>query len=90
MPGRFVLQPGEMLISFSSRLFQESNVGNSSTQIPREGSSMDMAKLIRFLIDWRDEPAQDLANSVAEQLPLLDPSSLEPRDRSFVILKNLR
>jgi hypothetical protein len=51
---------------------------------------MDMAKLIRFLIDWRDEPAQDLANSVAEQLPLLDPSSLEPRDRSFVILKNLR
>ncbi|MEY2613177.1 MAG: hypothetical protein RL069_1989, partial [Planctomycetota bacterium] len=70
--------------------FQESNVGNSSTQIPREGSPMDMAKLIRFLIDWRDEPAQDLANSVAEQLPLLDPSSLEPHDRSFVILKNLR
>ena len=90
LPGRFVLQPGEMLISFSSRLFQESAAGNSTPQIPREGCSMDMAKLIRFLIDWRDEPAQDLANSVAEQLPLLDPSCLEPRDRSFVILKNLR
>jgi serine phosphatase RsbU (regulator of sigma subunit) len=90
LPGRFVLQPGEMLISFSSRLFQESIVGNPNQQIPREGSPMDMAKLIRFLIDWREEPAQDLANSVAEQLPLLDPSCHEPRDRSFVILKNLR
>lgn len=98
LPGRFVLQPGEMLVSFSGRMFRnrggrEGDVrvgGVSGCEIPSEGTGLDMGKMFRFLLDWREEPAQDLANSVAEQLPLLDAMDAEPGDRSFVVLKNLR
>ena len=102
LPGRFVLQPGEMLVSFSGRLFRngglelgEHGVGagvsvGSRGGIPSEGTGLDIGKMFRFLLDWREEPAQDLANSVAEQLPLLDATDAEPGDRSFVVLKSLR
>jgi len=98
LPGRFVLQPGEMLVSFSGRMFR-SGVGQEGDvrggegggrEIPSEGTGLDMGKMFRFLLDWRDEPAQDLANSIAEQLPLLDSTSAQAGDRSFVVLKNLR
>lgn len=102
LPGRFVLQPGEMLVSFSGRMFRGSGMWQGAPKgggvdsvgsrgaIPSEGTGLDMGKMFRFLLDWRDEPAQDLANSVAEQLPLLDATDAELGDRSFVVLKSLR
>jgi hypothetical protein len=46
--------------------------------------------MLKFLRNWRDEPAQDLASSIAEQLPTLNEFALEASDRALVILKNLR
>jgi hypothetical protein len=73
--GRFVLEAGEMLVAFTSRML---------------GESFDIARMLKFLRDWREEPAQDLASSIAEQLPVLDEMTTEPSDRALVILKSLR
>jgi hypothetical protein len=73
--GRFVLEPGEMLVAFTSRML---------------GESFDITRMLKFLRDWREEPAQDLANSISEQLPILDELVNAPTDRALVILKNLR
>jgi hypothetical protein len=73
--GRFVLEPGEMLVAFTSRMLSE---------------HFDLTRMIRFLKDWREEPAQDLACSIAEQLPILDELTSTPSDRALVILKSLR
>ena len=50
----------------------------------------DAARMFKFLRDWREEPAQDLASSIAEQLPALDELESAPSDRALIILKNLR
>jgi hypothetical protein len=50
----------------------------------------DITRMLKFLRDWREEPAQDLACSIAEQLPVLDEFATDPSDRALVILKNLR
>jgi serine phosphatase RsbU (regulator of sigma subunit) len=73
--GRFVIEAGEMLVAFTSRML---------------GESFDIARMLKFLRDWREEPAQDLASSIAEQLPVLDEMTTEPSDRALVILKSLR
>jgi hypothetical protein len=46
--------------------------------------------MFKFLRDWREEPAQDLASSIAEQLPALDELESASCDRALIILKNLR
>jgi len=46
--------------------------------------------MLKFLRDWREEPAQELACSIAEQLPALDELETAPSDRALIILKNLR
>ncbi|MCE2810718.1 MAG: SpoIIE family protein phosphatase [Planctomycetaceae bacterium] len=73
--GRFVLEPGEMLVAFTSRML---------------GDDFDISRMLKFLRDWREEPAQDLACSIAEQLPVLDELTMDPSDRALVILKSLR
>jgi len=73
--GRFVLEAGEMLVAFTSRML---------------GDDFDISRMLKFLRDWREEPAQDLACSIAEQLPVLDELTIDPSDRALVILKSLR
>ena len=73
--GRFILEPNDMLVAFTSGML---------------GAEFDVSKMLKFLRDWREEPACDLACSIAEQLPLLDEFACEPSDRALVILKNLR
>jgi len=73
--GRFVLEAGEMLVAFTSRMLSD---------------RFDITRMLKFLRDWREEPAQDLACSIAEQLPVLDEFAKDPSDRALVILKNLR
>jgi hypothetical protein len=73
--GRFVLEAGEMLVAFTSRMLSD---------------RFDITRMLKFLRDWREEPAQDLACSIAEQLPVLDEFATDPSDRALVILKNLR
>lgn len=73
--GRFILEPNDMLVAFTSGML---------------GVEFDISKMLKFLRDWREEPACDLACSIAEQLPLLNEFACEPSDRALVILKNLR
>ena len=73
--GRFVLNPNEMLVAFTSRML---------------GVDFDIKRMLKFLQDWREEPASDLACSIAEQLPVLNELAKEPSDRALVILKSLR
>jgi serine phosphatase RsbU (regulator of sigma subunit) len=73
--GRFMLEAGEMFVAFTSRML---------------GDRFDLARMLKFLRDWREEPAQDLACSIAEQLPVLDEMTTEASDRALVILKSLR
>jgi hypothetical protein len=77
-----------MLVAFTSRLLGESSIDlrNPSTSLQR----FDAARMLKFLRDWREEPAQDLACSIAEQLPALDELETAPSDRALIILKNLR
>ena len=86
--GRFTIESGEMLVAFTSRLLGESSleIRNPSTSLQR----FDAARMLKFLRDWREEPAQDLACSIAEQLPALDELETAPSDRALIILKNLR
>jgi len=86
--GRFILEPGEMLIAFTSRMLEPLTVGAISSS--GRGDGFDIARMLKFIQDWREEPAQDLACSIAEQLPVLDEFADEPSDRGLVILKNLR
>jgi hypothetical protein len=77
-----------MLVAFTSRLLSESSIDprNPSISLQR----FDAARMLKFLRDWREEPAQDLACSIAEQLPALDELETAPSDRALIILKNLR
>ena len=86
--GRFTIGSGEMLVAFTSRMLGESSLDsrNPSTSLQR----FDAARMFKFLRDWREEPAQDLASSIAEQLPALDELESAPSDRALIILKNLR
>jgi serine phosphatase RsbU (regulator of sigma subunit) len=86
--GRFTIESGDMLVAFTSRLLGESSLDprNPSTSLQR----FDAARMLKFLRDWREEPAQDLACSIAEQLPALDELETAPSDRALIIVKNLR
>lgn len=86
--GRFVLEPGEMIIAFTSRMLAGSTQSSDGTRSP--GGGFDISRMLKFIYDWREEPAQDLACSIAEQLPILDEFTSDPSDRALIILKNLR
>jgi hypothetical protein len=77
-----------MLVAFTSRLLGESSIDLRNPPTSLQG--FDAARMLKFLWDWREEPAQDLACSIAEQLPALDELETAPSDRALIILKNLR
>lgn len=86
--GRFILEPGETLVAFTSRLLAPNSRSGAASSTDSDG--LDISRMLKFLRNWRDEPAQDLASSIAEQLPTLNEFALEASDRALVILKNLR
>jgi hypothetical protein len=86
--GRFSLKSGEMLVAFTSGMLCDASLPHRSPSIPTQG--FDATRMLKFLRDWREEPAQDLACSIAEQLPALDALDSASCDRALIILKNLR
>jgi serine phosphatase RsbU (regulator of sigma subunit) len=82
-PNRFILQPGEILVSYSSNIL---NLKPSQPQ--SQPSPLDQARLLNSIRDMCDESASDIASYIARQLP--SQSESKGLDHSMFIAKNIR
>lgn len=79
---RFILQPGEILVSYSPHLFLE---GQGAL-----GKTLDQTGLLNIVRDLCDESANDITGYLARLLthPASDPKP--EYDRSLILIKNIR
>ena len=92
---RFCLQPGEILLAFTSNTLDESNGQQLPPQKKKGGrtlsySTLDQNSMLQIVRDMADEKASDIAGYVARSLPTLQRDSTDGPDRSMVIIKNIR
>lgn len=92
---RFNLQPGEILLSFSSGILRPT--GTAETKPPAKRSSksisynnLDQNSLLQIVKDMSDEKASDIAGFLARTLPTFDRDQNQGLDRSFILVKNIR
>ncbi len=92
---RFCLQPGEILLSFTSNVLDQTN----SQQVPQQKkkgqravnySMLDQNSILHIVKGMWDERASDIAGYLARTLPSLDRDRNDGPDRSLVIIKNVR
>jgi len=92
---RFHLQPGEILLSFTSGILSKSTeqiLSGRRTKSPRTVSyaTLDQNSLLQIVREMSDEKASDIAGFLARTLPTFDRSSSDGVDRSLVVVKNIR
>ena len=93
---RFCLQPGEILLAFTSNILDTANGRALPTQKKKKGgrtvsfSTLDQNSLLQIVRDMSDEKASDIAGYVARTLPTAQSDSIIGPDRSMVIIKNIR
>ncbi len=92
---RFCLQPGEILLSFTSNVLDQTN----SQQVPQQKkkgqravnySTLDQNSMLHIVKDMWDERASDIAGYLARTLPSLERDQKDGPDRSMIIIKNVR
>ena len=92
---RFCLQPGEILLAFTSNILDTTN-GRQIPQQKKKGgrsvcySTLDQNSLLQIVRDMSDERASDIAGYVARTLPTFQRDTNEGPDRSMVLIKNVR
>ena len=92
---RFCLQPGEILLAFTSNIL-DSTTGRALPPQKKKGgrtlsySTLDQNSLLQIVRDMSDEKASDIAGYVARTLPTSQSDSIVGPDRSMVIIKNVR
>jgi len=92
---RFCLQPGEILLAFTSNILDISNGQQLPPQKKKGGrtlsySTLDQNSMLQIVRDMADEKASDIAGYVARNLPTLQRDSMDGPDRTMVIIKNIR
>ena len=92
---RFNLQPGEILLSFTSGILSKSvertlPSARKKPSKPVSYTSLDQNSLLQIVKDMSDEKASDITGFLARTLPTFDRSSSDGVDRSLVIVKNIR
>lgn len=93
---RFNLQPGEILLSFSSGVLNNSNSQSLPTRNNRKSpkpfsySSLDQNSLLQIVRDMSDEKASDITGFLARTLPTFDRNVPNGTDRSLILIKNIR
>ncbi len=92
---RFNLQPGEILLAFSSSILSDSSpqpvpTRNKKSSTPIQYSCLDQNSLLQIVRDMSDEKASDIAGYLARTLPTFDRNHSNGTDRSLVLIKNIR
>ncbi|MCY2984232.1 MAG: SpoIIE family protein phosphatase [Planctomycetota bacterium] len=92
---RFCLQPGEILLAFTSNILENAN----GTQLPQQKkkgarsvsySTLDQNSMLQIVRDMADEKASDIAGFLARTLPTFQRDTFGGTDRSMVLIKNVR
>ncbi|HUP78367.1 MAG TPA: SpoIIE family protein phosphatase [Pirellula sp.] len=92
---RFCLQPGEILLAFTSNILDNTN-GQQIPQPKKKGrravcySTLDQNSLLQIVRDMSDEKASDIAGYVARTLPTFQRDTNAGPDRSMVMVKNVQ
>lgn len=95
---RFILQPGEILLSFTPNLIPAATGQVPSRQatrhLPREAPAeegpLDQSGLLTIVRDLCDESANDITGYLARRLTPHGPQAKTSFDRSLVLIKNIR
>jgi phosphoserine phosphatase RsbU/P len=91
---RFNLQPGEILLSFSSGIVgsKESIASKDNKKRSKQMSyaNLDQNSLLQIVKDMSDEKASDIAGFLARTLPTFERDNSLGLDRSLIIVKNVR
>ena len=92
---RFCLQPGEILMSFTSNILENTNspplpLHQKKAGKPISYSTLDQNSMLQIVRDMSDEKASDIAGYLARTLPTFQRDGDVGPDRSLVIVKNVR
>ncbi len=92
---RFCLQPGEILLSLTSNILENTNgqplaIHKKKGNKPISYSTLDQNSMLQIVRDMSDEKASDIAGYLARTLPTFQRDSHDGPDRSLVIVKNVR
>ncbi len=94
---RFVLQPGEIFVSFTSgilnQLIAQDPSKKSCATMPvnkKAPLTLDQSILLGTIRDMCDETANDIAGFIARWMPASSTCNGNNHDRSFVLIKNIR
>jgi len=92
---RFNLQPGEILLSFTSGILDQ-NLAKALPSYRKKASkpvsyaTLDQNSLLQIVRDMSDEKASDISGYLARTLPTFDRDESNQVDRSLVIIKNIK
>ncbi len=92
---RFCLQPGEILLSFTSNILNSTN-GLPLPQQKKKGgrsvsfSTLDQNSMLQIVRDMSDEKASDIAGYLARTSPSFQRDTKDGPDRSMILIKNVR
>jgi sigma-B regulation protein RsbU (phosphoserine phosphatase) len=97
-PSRFILQPGEILVSYTPQLFLSRPVdaGPASVRRPSltleqdKNKPLDQTGLLNIVRDLCDESANDITGYLARLLVQPASNTKPERDRSLILIKNIR
>lgn len=83
---RFVLQPGEVLISFSGTVVEQAKGGKGK----KIKQTIDQESLLQTVRNMLDDTASDIAGQLARLLPAIVTKDHTGTDRSMIVLRNVR
>lgn len=97
-PSRFILQPGEILVSYTPQLFRPLTLDPSptarrnanQTTEKKQQKPLDQTGLLNIVRDLCDESANDIAGYIARLLTQPSSDAKPERDRSLILIKNIR
>jgi hypothetical protein len=98
---RFILQPGEILVSYTPNLFGSNVAGQAAPARSREAREqgrlneltdkpLDQTSLLNIVRDLCDESANDITGYLARLLTQPIKNAKHPFDRSLVLVRNIR
>jgi len=91
---RFCLQPGEILLAFTSNILEPNSpaamLSKKKGGRSHSYSTLDQNSMLQIIRDMSDEKASDIAGYVARTLPTFRRDTDTGLDRSMIIVKNIR